>query len=79
MIVYSECKIHSIYHMDVKLLRNKIKDPYQQTNEESPIIEEELDDFLLESMLEEEIEEFRRLLKLQKLLEIQTNRPQFYT
>ncbi|UYP44689.1 hypothetical protein NEF87_000974 [Candidatus Lokiarchaeum ossiferum] len=39
---------------------------------------EELDDFVVESLLEEEIREFKKLVRLQKIIEINKRKPQYY-
>lgn len=39
---------------------------------------EELDDFVVESLLEEEIREFKKLIRLQKIIEIRKRNPKYY-
>lgn len=68
-------------------LRTKREEPINYDSDEQVTYEynlphqntdEELDDFIIENLLEEEVVEFKKLLRLQKLLEISQRNPKYF-
>jgi hypothetical protein len=48
---------------------------YSDTSSKSPSWEDEIDEFVIESLLEEEIREFKNLVRIQKIMQIAKNKP----